>query len=111
MERKMNRKLKDISQAYQNYLNNGGSGLNQWTAFRNGVSYADKNPIPVWHNMNDELPKENEFLLVECYSGRCDIVFPKTPEQFYYDMGRIIDKDSIKQWAYIKDLLPKGGRK
>lgn len=111
MERKMNRKLKDISQAYQNYLNNGGSGLNQWTAFRNGVSYADKNPIPVWHNMNDELPKENEFLLVERHSGICDIGIFTKPNLFYYDMGHIIYIDSIKQWAYINDLLPKGGRK
>ena len=107
----MNRKLKDISQAYQNYLKNGSSSLNQWTAFRNGVSYADKKPISVWHNMKDELPKEDEILLVECHSGICDIGIFTKPNLFYYDMGQIMVIDRIKHWAYIKDLLPKGGKK
>lgn len=111
MERKMNRKLKEISQAYQNYLNNGSSGLNQWTAFRNGVSYADKNPISVWHNMKDELPKEGEILLIKRHSGICDIGIFTKPNLFYYDMGQKIVIDRIKLWAYIKDLLPKGGKK
>ena len=107
----MKRKLKDINQAYHNYLNNGSSSLNQWTAFRNGVSYADKNPISVFHNMKDELPKEGEILFVEYHSGICNIGIFTKPNLFYYDMEQIIKIDSIKQWAYIKDLLPKEGRK
>lgn len=77
-------------------------------AFEKGAMFADKNPdlSSLWHD-SSEMPKEGEWILVQydedCYDTLvlCDLmtdIFCARCKKY----GDI-------RWAYIEDLLPKGG--
>ena len=104
------RKLKEISNAYNDYRGKCNDNSNQWTAFRCGVSYADNNPIKVWHDISKEIPIEGKYLLVKLQVG---LVTTASAEngKYYYQFGHWFDKEDIQIWAYIEDLIPQGGEK
>ena len=80
----------------------------KYSAFIAGAIWADNNPINVWHDAS-EMPKEGEWILVQydedCYDTLvlCDLL----TDIFYARCKKYGDI----RWAYIKDLLPKGGKK
>ena len=69
----------------------------------------------VWHNVNQEPDGTRNILIDEsnylCNTSSiyvCDTISP-----LIYD-GRwkhIVNKLNVKRWAYVEDLLPKGGEK
>ena len=87
----------------------------RYSAFISGAIWADDNPAQdvvnlndVWHDASEE-PRYEEFLLAE-----------ETDEFNIYKLCRQEDNNSweflvsamgIIRWAYISDLLPKGGKK
>lgn len=74
--------------------------------FREGAKWADKNPINVWHDASEE-PKEDMDILFISKNGKVHKV-SKIDNSLYVWLK---DNDCIDKWAYISDLLPKGGEK
>lgn len=80
--------------------------------FEAGARWADENPKNIWHNTSEE-PKEEEFILLEVVNT----LTPKYEIGYYVEYTEDWVVNSMKtggfkcRWAYIKDLLPKGGEK
>ena len=78
-------------------------------AFKKGAKWADAHPINVWHDAS-EFPNKALPIIVEIdddieYSYEV-ISIDETDEKFWEFL--VSDRD-ITMWAYVKDLLPKGG--
>ena len=89
------------------YPNIDQAGLS--IGFLDGAVWSDKNPVNVWHDASEE-PKGNnwEILCVDVHNGcwvesRVNALFLHNE---WYDYA---DFEHVKNWAYISDLLPKGG--
>lgn len=111
MER--NEEIKCASKDYVNYLLDKQEYHNEkYTehdikqAFEKGAEWADEHPVDVWHDYSEE-PKWNEPMLGE-YSEGFSIYKWVGQEDCWFTFVDIYDLD---RWAYIKDLLPKGGEK
>ena len=75
------------------------------TGFEAGVSWADKHPTNVWHDANEK-PRTKEWLLVHFDEDNYDTIY------LYIDIWCDWCKAyNVIKWAYITDLLPKGGEK
>lgn len=77
-----------------------------------GAKWADEhlNLERLWHDASEE-PKGTYIVLCDVLDNRQWIV-----ERFYIDMAYATWKDfaeaiSVRRWAYVSDLLPKGGEK
>ena len=77
-------------------------------AFVKGVIFADNNPdlSSLWHDVSEE-PKEDVDILFISKNGKVHKV--SKIDLSLYDWLK--DNDGIDKWAYISDLLPKGGEK
>ena len=77
--------------------------------FREGAKWADKNPINVWHDAS-KFPNKAFPIIVEIDDdielSYKVISIDETDEKFWEYL--VSDRD-ITMWAYVKDLLPKGG--
>lgn len=76
--------------------------------FENGAKWADEHPANVWHDKS-EMPKEGEWILMQFDEDSYDTLV-------LCDMNADIfcarcKKYDVIRWAYISDLLPKGGEK
>lgn len=77
--------------------------------FELGVHWADNHPINVWHDVSEEPPKFGEWFLAQIGDDAFDtFVIAMDKNQDWKEWANGIN---IKRWAYIKDLLPKGGKK
>lgn len=84
------------------------------SVFIDGVQWADENPNleSLWHYAIEEEPKKGEYILVE-------VVNTLIPNEIGYHveyveewMINLMKTEGFKcRWAYINDLLPKGGEK
>lgn len=75
------------------------------TGFEAGVSWADKHPTNVWHDANEK-PRTKEWLLVHFDEDDYDTIY------LYIDIWCDWCKTfNVIQWAYISEMLPKGGEK
>ena len=81
------------------------------TGFEAGAGWADKHPINVWHDAN-EFPNKAFPIIVEIdddIEPSYEVIsIDETDEKFWEFL--VSDRD-ITMWAYVKDLLPKGGEK
>ena len=76
--------------------------------FLRGIRWADAHPINVWHDVS-EMPKDGEWILVR---NRYDIYDALVQRITSQDIWCAWSADNnITRWAYISDLLPKGGEK
>lgn len=98
----MNREGQIISEAKKYY----SDSINCYNAFLHGVEWADAHPIDVWHDYNKE-PKWNEPMLGEDSEGFSIYKWVGQEDCWY----TFVDVYDLNRWAYIKDLLPKGGEK
>ena len=79
-------------------------------AFLDGVKWADEHPNleSLWHDASEE-PKENSVILVQWN------IKGNSGYEFYYadsiNWDRFVEIYGVSIWAYISDLLPKGGEK
>lgn len=80
--------------------------INIQEAFEEGAKWADNHPINVWHDVSEE-PNWNTDILFIARNGKVHKV--SKIDNSLYDWLK--DNDGIDKWAYIKDLLPKGGEK
>ena len=76
-------------------------------AFEKGAMFADKNPdlSSLWHDASEK-PRTKEWILVQFDEDDYDTLY------LYIDIWRDWCKEfNALRWAYISDLLPKGGEK
>lgn len=77
-------------------------------AFEAGVRWADEHPINMWHDTNEE-PRLNQWFLAQIGDNAYDtFVMEMDKNEDWKEWSNGIN---IKRWAYIDDLLPKGGEK
>lgn len=99
----MSRDEQIIAEAKKHY-----DDINCFNAFVHGVGWAELHPVDVWHEAK-EMPKEGEWILIQF-------------DEDSYDTLVLCDMDAdtfcawckkycVIRWAYISDLLPKGGEK
>lgn len=80
--------------------------------FEAGANWADQHPKNVWHSSEEE-PKKNRYILIEVAIA----LAPKSIVEYYVEytentVVKIMKMEGFKcRWAYINDLLPKGGEK
>lgn len=80
--------------------------------FKAGAAWADRNPANKWHDVS-EPPKPNKWFIYEAYAEDQD---PEYGAYFSAELepitwGRMTFANEITRWAYVSDLLPKGGAK
>ena len=79
------------------------------TAFTTGAYWADRHQQNVWHEAKEK-PRAKEYILVQFSGGdyetfALDELVVETWSDWWCDNYKVI------RWAYISDLLPKGGAK
>ena len=83
-------------------------------AFEEGAKWADEHPINVWHDVSEE-PQIGSNIVVVDEDGQWWDIQPYDGE--YDGYGDLtgwrccVVHYNIQSWAYISDLLPKGGEK
>ena len=77
----------------------------KYSAFIAGAIWADRNPVNVWHDAS-EGPRAKEWIIVQFGEDNYGTMALS-------DFGAKMWCNSCKiiRWAYVKDLLPKGGKK
>ena len=84
---------------------------NEYFAFIDGATWADKNPIDKWHDVNDEPKSDQEQILCLDNSGKCFITvqFGFTFNNDGEDLNwrDFSEKRKIVKWIYINELLTK----
>ena len=111
------RQLNIAKEAEERYLS---SPLHQYysaedlaKAFRDGAVWSDKNPVNVWHDASEEpLLEDKEIIFlneqdIAYISVRFGGTFTYMLEELSWE--RFVELLRISKWAYISDLLPKGG--
>lgn len=83
--------------------------INCYYAFLHGVEWEVKHPVNVWHNASEEPQGDNyKILCVDDYdlywvAKRAGII------GLYNNWEEHTAVLGVKMWAYVSDLLPKGG--
>ena len=91
---------------------------NSYSAFMSGAIWADCNPDQdvvnlndVWHDAIEEPAGDNwEILCVDIHNG-CWVDGRVNALLLHNRWDEYADIELVKMWAYISDLLPKGGEK
>lgn len=83
-------------------------------AFENGAMFADRNPdlSSLWHDASEE-PKKGEDIIALDIDGISvsGIYKDYNGNGIYRYHCFLCEWDAVVKWAYIIDLLPKGGGK
>ena len=83
----------------------------RYSAFISGAIWADNNPVNVWHDASEEPAGDNwEILCVDIHNG-CWVDGRVNALLLHNRWDEYADIELVKMWAYISDLLPKGGEK
>lgn len=76
--------------------------------FTEGAKWADEHPINVWHSTNEE-PMLNQWFLAQIGDNAFDtFIMAMNKNKDWREWSKGIN---IKRWAYVADVLPKGGAK
>ena len=106
---------KEIIEASHNY----GKTLNEEAvfdyedmkcAFKKGAKWADEHPNleSLWHDASEK-PRAKEWLLIQFGEDDYDVL---SLDDLYIDIWCTWCKTyNVIRWAYISDLLPKGGER
>ena len=100
----MKREEQIISEAKKHYYDD----INCHNAFLHGVEWADEHPVDVWHDI-EEKPSYSPQIIYQDKSGFCYITSRQEMYAYDWEWQRYVADFQIVRWAYIKDLLPKGG--
>ena len=102
----MNREEEIISEAKKYYCDD----INCHNAFLHGVEWADEHPVDVWHDASEEPNGNNwEILCVDVYNG-CWVDSRVNALLLHNKWNEYVDIEQVKMWAYVNNLLPKGGK-
>lgn len=96
----MKREEQIISEAKKHYYDD----INCHNAFLHGVEWADEHPANMWHDVSEE-PRCEELLLGEDSDGFS--IYRWCGQEDNWEA--FVNATGLSRWAYIADLLPKGG--
>lgn len=78
--------------------------------FLDGAIWADNNPVNVWHDVS-EIPEDDlTQILYQDKTGTCWFTVMRDIVRLTGNWEHFAAVN-IRCWAYIRDLLPKGGEK
>ena len=79
-------------------------------AFEKGAMFADKNPdlSSLWHDAGEE-PKDDLVIIYQDKHGNCWFITKRDIVILYINWECFAT--NVRCWAYINDLLPKGGER
>ena len=97
----------EVSKKFSEYEYNPTNFEN---GFINGAKWADKNPINVWHDMNEK-PQDNYIVLCDGLDNLQWVENYQHINIYYANWQNYAEAFKINRWAYIKDLLQKGYKK
>ena len=97
----MNREEQIISESQKRYDD---------IAFLDGVKWADEHPNleSLWHDASDN-PTQDTLILYRTTSGECGVTELVCTSEGVWHL--FVKEYEVAEWAYISDLLPKGGKK
>lgn len=84
-----------------------------YKAFRDGAKWADQHPyLPaLWHEASEK-PKDRSNILVRyTYLGCAELKSHRINYNHLPSWSEFVDFNEIEEWAYVSDILPKGGKK
>lgn len=96
----MTREEQIIAEAKKYYYDD----INCHNAFLHGVEWADEHPVDVWHDVSEEPNIDEDVVL---YDSCGNFVTEFYNGDITWNNIVVFHKATI--WAYISDLLPKGG--
>ena len=101
----MTREEQIISEAKKHYYDD----INCHNAFLHGVEWADEHPANVWHDAKEK-PRIKEWILIQFSGGDYEaLALSESGVNTWYNVW--VDEYRAIRWAYITDLLPKGGER
>ena len=92
-----------ISEAKKHYYDS----INCHNAFLHGVGWAGEHPINVWHDANEKRYRHKPILIQCGYPLHTYEATALTEDVIW---GDFVVLNAIYRWAYISDLLLKGGK-
>lgn len=99
----------EIKEAARAYISGDKLSIQYLMHFENGAGWADKHPKNVWHDVSEE-PKDRSNILVRyTYLGCAEIRSHRINYNHLPSWSEFIDSNEIEEWAYVSDILPKGG--
>lgn len=81
------------------------------STFIDGVQWADENPRNVWHGASEEPKGEYEIMCQDEFESVWLTNYRETIENYKNGWEECAYSECIVRWAYVSDLLPKGGEK
>lgn len=101
----MTREEQILSEAKKHY----SDSINCHNAFLHGVEWADEHPKNVWHSADEEPEGKDWKILLEDKNGNHWVTSRCSVSVFYGNWQKFTEYDALTRWAYIPELLPKGG--
>ena len=98
----------EIKEAARAYISGDILSIQYLMHFENGAGWADEHPNfdRLWHDAS-EMPKYGEWILLQIDEDTFDaLVLSDIDADMYCAWCK---KYGVIRWAYISDLLPKGG--
>lgn len=77
-------------------------------AFRDGADWADKHPKNIWHDASEE-PQGTYSVLCDGPDDMQWVVGYLYVDMAYANWKDYAESINVIRWAYISDILPKGG--
>ena len=78
-------------------------------AYSKGVKWADEHPQNVWHSADEEPAGGYWRIICQDEEGGCWVENRNDAMRLHNTWNEYVAIELIVKWAYIKDLLPKGG--
>lgn len=107
----------EILKAARDYVSNVTlSSPSNVIHFEYGAKWADEHPNlkNLWHNASEEPIFHSDIVVIDKHNGWLDIQSYDDEDYDYkelYGWEACVENYEIVRWAYISDLLPKGGKK
>lgn len=82
-----------------------------YDAFLHGVEWADEHPVNVWHDAMEE-PQGDEWHIayIDVFGSIQSLKCPSVTFDTFPSLADFAAGVGMQCWAYISDLLPKGGK-
>ena len=91
--------------------NDNRCDIEEICGFVQGAQWADAHPINVWHDASEEPKGNSTQIIFQSKTGICMCLSKCSWHIWNWDWELIVAAHEIVRWAYISDLLPKGGER
>lgn len=83
--------------------------LNRNYSFEDGAKWADEHPVNVFHDASEEPKDRSHILIYYKYMGDMEFKSYHLNYQCDFKWSELVNIFEVEYWAYLDDLLPKGG--